>query len=158
MMRFTVIDDSGTVSFAGPGHCLKALTAACSTGASTLPALLERVQSYDAMFVDSVRRSLAQFDEHVVESDLASIVTWLDRDPDTGHAVFRVFNQRLRNMSLMPEPLGVVLFNLRDRRIVQIQNTYGQLLRKDRGRIRVAGKPVNRYYHYALPDSWELLP
>ncbi len=69
-----------------------------------------------------------------------------------------MFNQWLRKRSLAPERLGVVLFNLLERRIVQIQNAYGELQQQDRGRIRVEGNPVNRYYHYRLPDSWALVP
>ncbi|MGD9713552.1 MAG: hypothetical protein AB7V46_16020, partial [Thermomicrobiales bacterium] len=65
---------------------------------------------------------------------------------------------QFRNLSLLPERLGIVLFNLPERRIVQIQNAYGEVLRRDRGRFREDGNPVNRFYHYALPKSWQLIP
>ena len=158
MMRFTVIDPGGTVSFSGPGHCLKALVAGCSHGADDVAALLERVRRYDEQFVEQVWNELARFDEHVLPESPESIELWLDRSLPESLEAFRVFDQQLRNRSLTAGRLGVVLFNLPERRIVQIENSYGELLRKDRGRIRVDGKPVNRYYHYTLPDNWTLLP
>jgi hypothetical protein len=158
MMRFTVIDTNGTVSFSGPGHVLKALVAGCSDGAVELSDLLERVRQIDKQFVDHVLNELARFDEHVVADRPESIDRWLERPDDAPPEAFRVFDQRLRNRSLTAERLGVVLFNLPEHRIVQIENSYGELLREDRGRIRIDGKPVNRYYHYSLPESWTLLP
>lgn len=157
-MRFTVVDRSGTTSFAGPGHCLKALVAGCSHGPDSLNELLGRVRRYDERFVQNVLNSLAIFDEQVVSDDSASIDRWIDRHEDEPDATFRVYNQRLRNLSLDAGRLGIVLFNLPEHRIVQIQNAYGELLRKDRGRIWIEGRPVNRYYHYSLPDNWSLLP
>ena len=158
MMRFTVIDSAGTSSFVGPGHCLKVLVAGCSRGPDSLARLMESVRGYDPAFVDRVRAELARFDEHVVREDQATIDKWLEQDHTNRLPTFRVFDQRLRNMSLLPEKLGVVLFNLPEKRIIQIQNAYGEVLRQDRGRIREDGKPVNRYYHYSLPSSWQLLP
>jgi hypothetical protein len=158
MMRFTVIDAHGTVSFSGPGHCLKALVAACSYGPVELEDLLQRVRQIDGRFVEHVLNELARFDEHVVPEHPESIDRWLEQSGESTCEAFRVFDQRLRNRSLTAERLGVVLFNLPEHRIVQIENSYGELLRQDRGRIRVNGKPVNRYYHYSLPENWSLLP
>lgn len=123
-----------------------------------LTELLEQVRRFDEQFVDQVRNELARFDEHVVADNAESIERWMERPEHETPEAFRVFNQQLRNLSLTSGRLGVVLFNLPERRIVQIENSYGELLRKDRGRIRVDGKPVSRYYHYALPESWTLLP
>ncbi len=158
MMRFTLIDSSGTISFTGPGHFLKALVAGCSAEPASTGLLLESVRQLDPKFVDAVRIDLARFDEHVVKDDPASIDEWLEREGEERPQVFRVFNQQLRNMSLEPERLGVVLFNLPEQRIIQIQNAYGEVLRQDRGRIRQDGVPVRRYYEYTLPDRWQLLP
>ena len=158
MMRFTIIDHTGTVSFAGPGHCLKVLVAGCSSGPESASALLGRIRRCDAQFVDRVRIELARFDEHVVLEDQESINEWLEGESTAIHPAFKVFNQRLRNLSLMPEKLGIVLFNLPEKRIIQIQNAYGEVLRIDRGRIREDGSPTGRYYQYSLPDNWLLLP
>ncbi len=43
-------------------------------------------------------------------------------------------------------------------RIVQVQNSYAALLRRDRGRIRTAGRPTRHLYRYVLPDEWRLVP
>ncbi len=158
MMRFTVIDETGTVSFAGPGHGLKVLVAGCSRGPESLSELLIDVRRYDALFVDRVRGELARFDEHVLKDDPTSISIWLEQDHEKSSSAFRVFNQRMRNLSLQPEKLGVVLFNLPEKRIIQIENAYGEVLRRDRGRFRDEGRPIDRFYHYTLPTSWQLLP
>ncbi|CAN5670092.1 hypothetical protein BH23CHL5_BH23CHL5_03920 [soil metagenome] len=146
------------MSFAGPGHCLKIITAACSRDPSSHQELLNNVREYDERFADRVLDDLAIFDEFVAPDRLKSIERWIQSQAATDQPTFRIYNQHLRNMSLNAETLGIVLFNLVERRIVQIQNAYGELLRADRGRIRVDGRPVKRYYHYALPDEWALLP
>jgi hypothetical protein len=158
MMRFTVIDPAGAISFVGPGHCLKAITAGCSRDPKTSDDLFRIVRTYDARFVRSVLGDLAVFDEFVVEDQADSIDLWLGGEMSGQYRAFRILNQQLRNLSLMAEQLGIVLFNLVERRIVQIQNAYGEVLRSDRGRIRIDGRPVNRYYHYSLPDAWSLVP
>jgi hypothetical protein len=59
---------------------------------------------------------------------------------------------------LEPVRYGLVVFNLIARRIVQVQNSYANLERSDRGRIRVEGKPVRRLYQYSLPEEWSIVP
>jgi hypothetical protein len=51
-----------------------------------------------------------------------------------------------------------VLFNLKQKRIVQIQNTYADIEREDRGRVRKKGRVTGRYYDYRLPPDWQVLP
>jgi hypothetical protein len=51
-----------------------------------------------------------------------------------------------------------VVFNLKERRIIQIQNNYANLERKDRGRIRVDGEPSQMLFQYELPTDWVLVP
>jgi hypothetical protein len=52
----------------------------------------------------------------------------------------------------------LVVFNLKERRIIQVQNNYADLRRKDRGRIRVDGEPTDLMFQYELPGEWALLP
>jgi hypothetical protein len=59
---------------------------------------------------------------------------------------------------LEPRRLGVIIFNLKARRIVQVQNSYSELLRSDRGRVRVDGRPTRQIYRYSLPEEWAILP
>jgi hypothetical protein len=158
MMRFTIVDDSGTISFAGPGHGLKALAAACSRGPVDHRSLLEALASFDARLSSFVLDGLAVFDEHVSQDNPASIAAWMSDLTEARRKPFRVVDDATRRASLEPRRLGVVIFNLSARRIVQIQNSYAELLRADRGRVRVDGEPVNRFYQYALPTDWQILP
>src|SRR5436190_21545477 len=48
VMRFTVIDNLGTVSFVAPCTALKALVAACSKAHDTLDSLLSATTRYDS--------------------------------------------------------------------------------------------------------------
>jgi hypothetical protein len=63
-----------------------------------------------------------------------------------------------RQASLQPVKAGLVLFNLKQKRIVQIQNTYADIQREDRGRVRKKGRVTGRYYDYRLPPDWQVLP
>lgn len=156
-MRFTLIDQIGTISCTGQGHVVKAITAACSLGATDSKGILDRVNSFDNAFAQSVRSELAVFDEHVVADRVETIDRWIDQNP-VPDVAFRVLDQRLRNRSLEALSLGVVLFNLPKRRIVQIENAYGGLQHTDRSRIRVDGVPKQQIYGYRLPDSWTIVP
>lgn len=158
MMRFTIIDASGAVSFAGPPHGLKALTAGCADGATDHADLIGLLAKYDAKLAESVLNGLAIFDEHVVAGNTQSVEDWLRDRAAALERPLRVVDEATRQLSLEPRRLGVVLFNLVAHRIVQLQNNYAELLRHDRGRVRIDGKPVNRYYSYRLPRTWEILP
>ncbi|MEA2586920.1 MAG: hypothetical protein QOF33_5005, partial [Thermomicrobiales bacterium] len=154
MMRFTVVDRAGTISFPGPPHGLKALAAGCSAGAADHRVLIETLARYDAELSTFVLNGLAMFDEHVAVGNPESVRTWLDRADGTDRRPLRVVDEATRRVSLQPGRLGVVIFNLAARRIVQVQNSYAELLRADRGRVRVDGRPTGRIYRYSLPSDW----
>jgi gamma-glutamyl:cysteine ligase YbdK (ATP-grasp superfamily) len=158
MMRFTIVDCAGTISFPGPPHALKALAASCSAGADNHRALLESLASYDADLSASVLNGLAVFDEHVIAANTDSVRNWFTRSADEDERPLRVVDEATRRISLEPRRLGVVIFNLAARRIVQVQNSYAELLRADRGRVRVDGRPTARLYRYSLPNEWLILP
>lgn len=158
LMRFTLIDSSGAISFRGPGHGLKMLAAACSFGARSHREILDQLESLDRSLADSVRNGLSMFDEHCIESVPESVDRWIEAHEALFDQPFRVFNQAMRRASLMPERLGIVIFNLQERRIVQVQNSYGVLLRSDRGRIRKDDRPTSRFYRYELPSEWSIVP
>ncbi|HEU5431170.1 MAG TPA: hypothetical protein VFU81_05875 [Thermomicrobiales bacterium] len=153
-MRFTIIDGSGATSFVAPPHALKMLTAACSKGAADHVELLRRAEEFDpALFGDLIGVLTGN-----AAADDAS-----DRDSEAptaadGIAPFRVVDEATRRRSLEPARYGLVVFNLPARRIVQVQNSYHDLLRSDRGRLRRDGRPVRAYYRYALPDDWSIVP
>jgi hypothetical protein len=158
MMRFTIVDRTGTISFPGPPHGLKALAAGCSAGAEDHLVLLESLERYDADLAAFVLSGLAVFDEHVAAANPDTVRAWLVGSDDSPSRPLRVVDEATRRLSLEPRRLGVVIFNLAARRIVQIQNSYSELLRADRGRVRVNGRPTSRIYRYSLPNDWLILP
>lgn len=158
MMRFTVVDHMGTMSFVGPCHALKALAAACSRGPEDHRHLIGLLGDYDKLLQKELTAGLHVFDEHNTRTDTRAIHNVLDVCKPVTSPPFRVVDERTRNMSLEPVRYGLVVFNLNARRIVQIQNSYANLERSDRGRIRVNGKPVRRLYQYSLPDDWTIVP
>ncbi len=80
VMRYTIIDDSGTVSFVAPPNTLKALVAGCSqkTAPTNLSELLEKASKYDTALEGYVLNGLSVFDEHNEEVGLAEEATHLN--------------------------------------------------------------------------------
>jgi hypothetical protein len=72
--------------------------------------------------------------------------------------VFRVLDSRTREASLTPVHAGVVVFNLRAKRIVQIQNSYAEIRRRGRSRAARPASPERRLIRYELPNYWALVP
>jgi len=157
-IRYDVVDPRGVVSFIAAGHLGKMLAAGASASPATLAELLDRVYPLDPRAVAAVRHGLLTFDEFVLGADQVDLGAWRARVGEIDRNVFRVVNPELRELSLQPAELGLVIVNLVDRRIIQLEDRYGRIERQDRGRIRVDGRPVNRYYEYALPFDWSVLP
>lgn len=157
-MRFTVVDANGTASFVGPAHALKMLAAACCRRPTDFKSLLRHAGAYDGQFVSGVLSGLAVFDEHNTAEDFSEIRGSLDRATPDETPPFRVVDEATRYWSLQPARVGLVVFNLTARRIVQIQNSYGELPRRGLGRVRQEGKPTSRLYRYELPPEWTILP
>lgn len=157
-IRITIIDPTTTISFGAPGHVAKMALAACGHNPSTLEDMLTTLTTLDPDTAMQVRNGLARFDEFVVKDDPASIDQWLcDNEPRDG-TPFRLVDARLREATLTPLELGTVMVNLPDKRIVQLENRYGTLQRKDLGRMRRDGRPIGQLYRYELPEDWSLLP
>ncbi len=158
VFRFNIVDEAGSVSFVGPAHGLKVLAAACSKGPRSIAELLDDARTYDSDWIEQVRLGLLVFDEHNVEEvteDYEAIVTAED-SPD--HRTFRIIDATTRARSMQPAQLGLVVVNLREQRIIQIQNSYADLNRKGRGRIRSRGVPTRSLFHYELPEAWSIVP
>lgn len=156
-IRCTVVDESGTVTFVGPGHLIKVLTASCARGVATTRELLQRAEPYDAALIRDLAAGLAIFDEHNVDTQHSAIDERLDQQ-EAYLLPARVIDERTRQLSLAPVGAGLVVFNLKAHRIVQVQNTYAEILRRDRGRVRVGGEPTDTLFHYQLPVTWSILP
>lgn len=158
VFRFNLVDTEGAVSLIGPAHGLKVLAAACSREPESISQLLEFAQPYDANWIQQVRTGLMIFDEHNVgEVDAAYEPIVTNRD-DTSQRPFRIIDQVTRTRSMVPARLGLVIVNVRTQRIIQIHNSYAELRRKGRGRIRAEGRPTRSLFHYELPEAWSIVP
>lgn len=156
--RVNVIDERGTVSFVAPAHGLKVLAASVSHGSQNFRELLVQARPYDAQWVESVLRDVLMFDEHNVDQLSEPFDVAVESGDDAEHPAFRVMTAATRKRSLVPGRLGLIVFNLKEQRIIQIHNSYDELRRSDRGRIRVAGVPTELLFHYALPADWAIVP
>src|SRR5690242_19041543 len=160
-MRYTIIDERGSLSFVSPCQGLKALVAACAQDVHrTAEDLLTAAGEYDSDLRDSVLNGLHIFDEHNLPGNYAAIHAALQVPgaDAAGNPVFRVVDDVTRQASLHPVKAGLVLFNLKQKRIVQVQNTYADIQREDRGRVRKNGRVTGRFYDYRLPPDWQVLP
>ena len=158
LMRFTVVEPTGTASFILHGDALPAFLAACAHNPTDLPSLLTSVDRYYHDLHEHVTSALAVFDEHNSQSNPAAIHGAFDFLPPHELPPFRVIDERTREESLRPVKAGVVVFNLLARRIVQIQNTYHRIQRRGRGRVYEGGRLTNRTFIYRLPEQWALVP
>ncbi|MFN8523409.1 MAG: hypothetical protein U0821_09945 [Chloroflexota bacterium] len=158
LMRYTVVDPTTTVSFIAPDRMLQGLVAACCENPSTLGDLLDRVAPFAADLRERVLSGLAVFDEHDSAPEHRWIHAALDICRREEVPVFRVVDDRTREASLSPVWAGAVVFNLKSKRIVQIQNTYRQIERKGRLRAREGEPPTPRVRKYELPADWTVVP
>jgi len=156
--RVNVIDERGTLSFLAPSHGLKVLAAAITRGATNGGELLAMAHPFDAEWASTIRMQVMRFDEHNVDEVTGPYVEAIAEKDGPSHPAFRVLDQETRKRSLVPGRLGLIVFNLKERRIIQIQNNYSNLERKDRGRIRVGGEPTDTLFQYELPGVWSLVP
>jgi len=158
VMRFTVVDALGKVSFVAPCATLDALVAACARGPRTLLALLGYAEPYAPGLRERVTSGLAVFDEHNTRDNYRAIHGALDFFAPRDVPVFRVVDDRTQEVALQPVRAGVVIFNLVEKRIVQIHNTYSEIRRKGRIRVLDASTPAPRVHSYELPPDWALVP
>jgi hypothetical protein len=158
MIRITLIELVTSISFGAPGYLAKMVVAACARQPSDLDALMNYLAAYDAQSVEAIRRGLNLFDEFCLPGDPEACQRWLDDGGLASGKPFRLIDPRLREASLSPMDLGLMIVNLIEKRIVQVENRYGAVVRKDRGRLRREGKPIAQLYAYDLPDDWSLVP
>ncbi len=158
IIRFTIIDERGASSFVGPCHAIKMLVAGCARHPGRADQLLQLARPYDETFARSVESGLAVFDEHNTRENYSAFQELIDTLPAAELPPFRVVDERTRQLSLKPAGTGLILFNLKARRIIQVQNSYAEVLREDRGRVRQNGRPTRMLYYYSLPDEWNIVP
>ena len=158
VIRCTVIDGRGAVSFIIDGDALPALAAACSTDPATLEEFLEQADRYYQNLKEYVLSGLALFDEANVEGHYEAIHRSLGELPGHRQPVFRAVDDVTREASLRPAKAGAVVFNLRAKRIIQIVNSYREIRRTGSGRVFDGVSHTNRVYRYRLPEEWALVP
>lgn len=158
VMRFTVLDQQGTVSFVIHSSALTALVAACAEDPASLRELLDATRRYDRTLRDYVLNGLAVFDEHNLPGDHQEIHRQLDNLPAQETPVFRVVDERTRDVSLESVKAGVVLFNLPRKRIVQIQNMYDTIERAGTVNYHNGRFLSRREFEYELPPGWSIVP
>lgn len=159
LMRYTIVQANGGVSFVDDEFMLPALVAACATNPLTYEDLLDAAHDYDRRPRDQVRNGLSVFDEHNVPGAYGAIHRWLEESPARYDVPFRIVDERTRQASLEPVKAGLVIFNLKDRRIVQAQNGAG-----DAAELSGAARHHNgrqwtwRVHTYKLPEGWRIVP
>ena len=158
LMRCTVIDASGAVSFIVDGDAIPALVAACTRNPSNLAGLLEHAEPLYGDLRERVLNGLAMFDERNVPGQYQAIHAALDICAPHQQPVFRVVDDRTREASLQPVKAGAVLFNLNRKRIVQLQNSYREITRTGRHRVFDGRTHTNRVFSYRLPREWAIVP
>lgn len=158
VIRCTVIDSRGAVSFITHGDALPALVAACAANPSSLQELLGEAEPLYRNLKDYVLSGLAVFDEENVEGHYEAVHRALSQLPSYRQPVFRVVDDLTREASLRPVKAGAVIFNLRAKRIVQIVNSYREIRRSGSGRVFDGTSHTDRVYRYRLPEEWDLVP
>lgn len=157
-MRCTIVDGSGGVSFLIHGDALPALAAACASNPANHVELLDCVEPYYHNLAEYVRAGLAIFDERNTKGHYDHIHKELTTTPRYRQPVFRIVDDLTREASLRPVKAGAVIFNLREKRIVQIVNTYREIRRRDRARVFDGEGHTEAVYSYRLPEEWALVP
>lgn len=158
LLRSTVIDDRGAVSFIVEGDALPALAKACAANPTSLEAMLDCLDPYYGSLRERVLNGLAIFDERNVPGHYEAIHEAFEFCAPHEQPVFRVVDETTREMSLRPVKAGAVIFNLRARRIVQIQNSYWEITRTGRGRVFDGQRFTGERFAYRLPREWSLVP
>ena len=156
--RINLIDERGTISLLAPPHGPKMLTAVAGLSLETSRRMLEAVAVMDSDWIRQVQSQLAMFDEFNVDTldeGWSEIVQ--ESDPIV-HPTFRVMDGVTRSRSLVPGSLGLIVFNLKQRRIIQVHNSWDELSRTGEGRYRVEGDPEEHKFTYTPPESWSLVP
>lgn len=157
-MRFTIVDPQGTISFVGDGFLLLPLVAACAENPHSLADMLARADRIDSRLRDRILSGLAIFDEHNVEGNYEEIHRSLGAAPDGTEPVFRVVDDITRERSLEPTKTGLIIFNLKDRRIIEVLNHFYAVERRGEVHLHNGQRYSRLTVAYELPESWSIVP
>lgn len=158
LLRCTVVDEQGSVSFIADGDALPALTAACAQNPGSLNELLDLTDRFYHDLRERVLNGLAVFDEYNTPGHYDAIHQAFAYCSADEQPAFRVVDDATREMSKQAVKAGVVIFNLRAKRIIQIQNSYREITRTGRARVFDGRGPTSAVYSYRLPREWAIVP
>jgi len=158
VLRCTVIDSRGGVSFLTHGDALPALVASCTANPDSIQDFFAGVDPLYSNLSDYVSAGLAVFDELNTRGHYQDIHRRLTTLPRHKQPVFRVVDELTREASLRPVKAGAVIFNLKARRIVQMVNSYREIHRSGRGRVFDGSRLTEAVFQYKLPEDWALVP
>jgi hypothetical protein len=158
LLRMTLIDANGGISFVMHGEALPALLKSCATGPRTIEELLERAEPYYQGLRERVENGIAMFDERNAAGRYDAIHRALELARPEESPLFRVVDEITREASLRPVKAGAIIFNLMDRRIIQLQNAYREIRRQGRGTVWDGERMTNTPFTYRLGQDWALVP
>ena len=158
VLRCTVVDGAGTTSFLVHPGAAQALAAACASNPGSLTDLLLAAERYFPGLQESVLAGLAVFEEHNAGGNYQALHGALDYYPVDETPVFKVVDERTRDLSVSPVKAGVVIFNLVKRRIIQVQNSWQEIQRVGRAFVYEQGAATSRTFTYRIPRDWALVP
>ncbi len=158
LLRLTIIDRSGGISFIAHGEALPALLRACTTNPAGIDELLERSEPDYAGLRERVTNGLAMFDERNTEGHYDAIHSALEHAAPDESPLFRVVDDVTREASLRPVKAGAFVINLIDRRIITLQNGYQEITRSGRGEVFDGERMTGDTFIYRLPKTWALVP
>lgn len=158
LFRFTIIDDSGGISFVAHADALPALLGACSREPDTLEKLLDHTVPFYQALREYVLNGLAVFAELNTPGHYEVIHQALRLALPHDLPVFRIVDDETREASLQSVKAGCVILNLPAKRIVQIQNTYQRIDRKGCGHVFDGSRTTDSIFYYRLPKEWQLVP
>ena len=158
LLRLTVIDAAGGVSFVAHGEALPALLRSCTADPKTLSELLAGAEPYYAGLREHVDNGLAMFDERNTPGSYEAIHAALDQARPDESPLFRNVDEVTREASLRPVKAGAMVFNLVDKRIITLQNGYQAMTRNGRGEIFDGERMTGDTFIYRLPKRWALVP
>ena len=158
LLRLTIIDPSGGVSFVAHGEALPALLRSCTTNPAGIDEMLERAEPYYAGLRERVANGLVMFDERNAPGRYTAIHNALEHAAPDESPLFRVVDDVTREASLRPVKAGAVVINLVDRRIITLQNGYQEITRSGRGEVFDGERMTGSTFVYRLPKTWALVP
>ncbi len=158
LLRLTIVDPNGAISFVTHGEALPALMRSCATNPKAMYDLLERTEPYYTGLLERVANGLVMFDERNTKDNYAFIHRALALAPPDETPVFRVVDDVTREASLRPVKAGCVVINLTARRVITLQNGYIAITRNGRGEIFDGERLTGATFVYRLPQTWSLVP